>query len=127
MAEKREIYKCEACGNIVEVLHASGGSLICCGQEMKHLVANSVDAAVEKHVPVIAKDGENVTVTVGSTLHPMEEKHYIEFIQLITEARTYTAHLDPGKDPKASFSVKCEVQSARAYCNLHSLWKSAQG
>jgi len=124
MAEKREIYRCEKCGNIVEVLHAAGGNLICCGQDMTILVANSVDAAVEKHVPVIQKDGDTVTVSVGSTLHPMEEKHYIEFIQLVTEARTYTAYLDPGKEPKASFDAKGEVVSARAYCNLHSLWKS---
>jgi superoxide reductase len=124
MAEKRDLYKCELCGNIVEVLHASGGDLVCCGQAMKHLVPNTVDAAVEKHVPIIEKDGENYTVTVGSTLHPMTDEHYIEFIQLITKARTYTVHLDPGKDPKASFSVHCEVLSARAYCNLHALWKS---
>ncbi len=124
MAEKREIYKCDECGNIVTVLHASGGNLTCCGQEMKKLVANTVDAAVEKHVPIIEKEGDTVTVSVGRTLHPMEEKHYIEFIQLVTEARTYTAYLDPGKEPKASFDAKGEVVSARAYCNLHSLWKS---
>ena len=124
MAEKKEVYKCELCGNIVEVLHAAGGDLVCCGQAMKHLVPNTVDAAVEKHVPIIEKDGENYTVTVGSTLHPMTDEHYIEFIQLITKARTYTVHLDPGKDPKASFSVHCEVLSARSYCNLHALWKS---
>jgi len=88
-------------------------------------VANSVDAAVEKHVPVIEKKGDTVTVSVGSTLHPMEESHYIEFIQLVTEARTYTAYLNPGKEPKASFDAKGDVVSARAYCNLHSLWKSA--
>lgn len=124
MTEKRGIYKCNECGNIIEVQHASGGKLICCGQEMELLIANTVDAAVEKHVPVIEKEGSQVTVSVGSTLHPMEEKHYIEFIQLITEARTYTAYLDPGKEPKASFDIKGEVAYARAYCNLHSLWKS---
>jgi len=91
---------------------------------MKKLAPNTVDAAVEKHVPVIEKDGDTVTVTVGSILHPMEEKHYIEFIQLVTEARTYTAYLDPGKEPKASFDSKGEVVCARAYCNLHSLWKN---
>ena len=125
MAEKREIYKCEECGNIIEVLHEAGGKLLCCGQEMKKLVPNKVDAAVEKHVPIIEKDGDMVTVSVGSVAHPMEESHYIEFIQLVTEARTYTAHLDPGKEPKASFDTKGDVVSARAYCNLHSLWKSA--
>jgi len=125
MAEKRMIYKCNECGNVIEVLHASGGKLICCGQDMELLQANTVDAAVEKHVPVIEQEGDQVTVSVGSTPHPMEEKHYIEFIQLITEARTYTAYLDPGKPPKASFDIRGEIEYARIYCNIHSLWKSS--
>ena len=124
MAQRGEVYKCDLCGNMVEVLHGGAGQLVCCGQPMTMQKENTVDAAVEKHVPVIEKSGDTVTVSVGSTLHPMEEKHYIEFIQLITEARTYTAHLDPGKEPKASFDIKGEVEYARAYCNLHSLWKS---
>jgi len=124
MAEKRQVYKCEECGNIVNVIYASGGKLACCGQDMKQLIPNTVDAAVEKHVPVIEKDGDNYTVSIGSTLHPMTDEHHIEFIQLVTKARTYTVQLDPGKDPKASFTVQCEVLYALAYCNLHSLWKS---
>ena len=124
MAERREIFKCEECGNIVEVLHGAGGKLMCCGQEMAQLKENTVDAAVEKHIPVIEQDGTSVTVKVGSVPHPMQEEHYIEFVELITEARVYRAFLDPGKDPSASFDVQCKVLGARAYCNLHALWKS---
>ena len=124
MAQLKEIYKCEKCGNIVQVLHAADGKLICCGQEMAQLIENTVDAAVEKHVPVIEKSGNTYTVKVGSVPHPMEEKHHIEFIELITEARVYRAHLDSGKSAEASFDVNGEVLFARAYCNLHGLWKS---
>jgi superoxide reductase len=124
MAQLKEIYKCEKCGNIVQVLHGADGKLICCGQEMTQLIENTVDAAVEKHVPVIEKSGNTYTVKVGSVPHPMEEKHYIEFIELITEARVYRAHLNPGKPAEASFDIKGEVLFARAYCNLHGLWKS---
>ncbi len=125
MAEQREVYKCEICGNIVEFLHGGGGKLVCCQQEMILQKENSVDAAVEKHVPIIEQNGTTCTVKVGSVPHPMEEKHYIEFIELLTEARIYRAYLDPGKQPEASFDVKGHVISARAYCNLHGLWKSA--
>jgi len=124
MAERREIYKCEICGNIVEVLHGSDGALICCGQEMKKLEANTVDAAKEKHVPVIEKKGDTYTVQVGSVEHPMEEKHYIEFIELHTEARVYRAYLSPGKRPLASFDIHGKVTGAMEYCNVHGLWKS---
>ena len=125
MAEQRQIYKCEHCGNIVEVIHGGGGSLICCGEEMKLQAENTVDAAVEKHVPVIEQDGTAYTVKVGSVAHPMEENHYIELIELLTKSRVYQAYLDPGKAPEAVFDVKCEVIGARAYCNMHGLWKSA--
>ena len=124
MAERREIYKCEQCGNIVEVLHGAGGKLMCCGQEMALLKENTVDAALEKHIPVIEQDGTRVTVKVGSVPHPMQEEHYIEFVELITEARVYRAFLDPGKDPSASFDVQGTVLGAREYCSLHGLWKS---
>ena len=124
MTQLKEIYKCEKCGNIVQVLHGADGKLICCGQEMTLLKENTVDAAVEKHVPVIEKSGNTYTVKVGSVPHPMEEKHYIEFIELITEARVYRAHLSPGKPAEASFDIKGEVLFAREYCNMHGLWKS---
>lgn len=125
MANRNEIYKCEICGNIVVVLHASDGELFCCGKEMTLLKENSVDAAKEKHVPVIEKKGDRYAVNVGSIAHPMEEKHYIEFIELFTEARVYRAFLDPGKKPQAEFDVHGKVLGARAYCNVHGLWKSA--
>jgi superoxide reductase len=125
MAQHREIYKCQICGNIVEVLHGGAGTLVCCNQPMQLLKENSVDAAVEKHVPVIERSGTTYTVKVGSVTHPMEEKHYIEFIELVTEARVYRAYLDPGKKPEASFEVNGPVLGAREYCNIHGLWKSA--
>jgi superoxide reductase len=125
MANRNEVYKCEICGNIVAVLHASDGELFCCGKEMTLLKENSVDAAKEKHVPVIEKKGDSYTVKVGSLAHPMEEKHYIEFIELMTENRIYRAFLSPGKEPQAEFEVHCKVIGARALCNIHGLWKSA--
>jgi len=125
MAQKKEIYKCQICGNVIEVLHGGAGSLVCCNQPMQLLRENSVEAAVEKHVPVIERSGTSYTVKVGSVAHPMEEKHYIEFIELMTDARVYRAFLDPGKKPEASFEANGAVLGARAYCNLHSLWKSA--
>ncbi len=125
MAQRREIYKCELCGNVVEVIHGAGGNLACCGQDMVLQKENTVDAAVEKHVPVIEQSGNTVTVRVGSVPHPMEEKHYIELIELMTESRVYQAYLDPGKEPEASFDINGTVTGARAYCNIHGLWKSS--
>lgn len=124
MAERRQIYRCETCGNVAEILHGGEGALVCCGKNMTALSENTVDAAVEKHIPVLARDGNTCTVTVGSVPHPMEDKHYIELIELLTEARVYHAFLDPGKKPEASFDIHGEVLGARAYCNMHGLWKS---
>lgn len=120
MVEKREIYKCEICGNIIEVLHDGGGTLVCCGEPMKLMEANADDtASKEKHVPVIS----GKKVNVGSIPHPMEEEHYIEWIEA-TSATGETAKifLNPGDKPEAQFSFV--VVSARAYCNLHGLWRS---
>lgn len=124
MAEKLQVYKCELCGNIVEVLHGGAGELVCCGQPMKLLVENTVDAAKEKHVPVIEKVDGGVKVKVGSVAHPMEEKHYIEWIQLIADGNAYRRFLKPGDAPEATFMVKAQTISAREHCNLHGLWKS---
>lgn len=124
MTQKKEIYKCDKCGNIIEVLHGAAGNLICCGLQMPLQKENTVDAALEKHVPVIEQEGNTFTVKVGSVEHPMEENHYIEFIELLTEARVYRAFLNPGKKPQAAFDVQGTVIGARAYCNLHGLWKS---
>ncbi|MCK8602913.1 desulfoferrodoxin [Desulfoferrobacter suflitae] len=124
MAAKLEVYKCELCGNIVEVLHGGGGELVCCGQPMNLFVENTVDAAKEKHVPVVEKSADKVTVKVGSAAHPMEEKHYIEWIELIVGDKAYRQFLKPGQAPEAVYCPEGETVSARAYCNLHGLWKS---
>ena len=122
MAKQMEIYKCELCGNIVEVLHGGKGELVCCGQPMKLFVENTVDAAKEKHVPVIEKTASGFKVTVGSVPHPMEEKHYIEWIEAIADGKAYRQFLKPGDAPEAVFDVKAEQIAAREYCNLHGLW-----
>ena len=124
MAGKLEIYKCELCGNIVEVLHAGEGELVCCGQAMKLYEENTVDAAKEKHVPVIEKIDGGYKVCVGSVAHPMEEKHYIEWIEISTEKGSSKKFLKPGEKPQANFPVKAENIKARMYCNIHGLWKN---
>ncbi len=124
MAQKAGIYKCGICGNIVEVLHAGGGELVCCGAPMNLIAENSVDAAKEKHVPVIEKTAAGYKVSVGSVAHPMEEKHFIEWIELIADGVSLRKFLKPGDAPVAEFAVKASSVSAREYCNLHGLWKS---
>jgi len=124
MAKKLEVYKCDVCGNIVEVLHAGQGTLVCCGQDMILQAENTVDAAKEKHVPVIAKIDGGYKVSVGSVPHPMEEKHYIEWIELIAGEKAYRQFLKPGGAPVATFKVEADQVNAREYCNLHGLWKS---
>lgn len=124
MPQQKEIYKCEKCGNIIEVLHGAAGKLVCCGQEMTLLKENTVDAAQEKHVPVVEKNGDTVTVSVGSVPHPMEDKHYIEMIEVVTSSKIYRQYLKPGQEPKAAFSVDDSIVMAREYCNIHGLWKS---
>lgn len=123
MAEKLQVYKCELCGNIVEVLHAGEGELVCCGQSMQLLAENTVDAAKEKHVPVIEKTETGVKVKIGAVPHPMEEKHYIEWIEVIAGNETYRHFLKPGDAPEALFCIDTWPVTAREYCNLHGLWK----
>jgi superoxide reductase len=122
MAERNQVYKCELCGNIVEVMHGGKGELVCCGKPMKLVVENTVDAAKEKHVPVIEKTGAGYKVTVGSVSHPMEEKHYIEWIALYSGERVYRKYLKPGAAPEAEFHCQAEEVTAKEYCNLHGLW-----
>ena len=124
MAEKLGIYKCEVCGNIVEVLHAGDGELVCCGQPMKQFKENTVDASKEKHVPVIEKIENGFKVKIGSAPHPMEEKHYIEWIEAIADGRAYRQFLKPGDAPEAIFRIDAVNITARECCNLHGLWKS---
>ncbi len=123
MAERLEVYKCEACGNIVEVIHGGGGELVCCGEAMKLLVENTVDAAKEKHVPVIEQVEGGVKVKVGDVAHPMEEKHYIEWIEIIDGDKADRQFLNPGEAPEAIFKTTSANVTAREYCNLHGLWK----
>ena len=124
MAQLMGIYKCEVCGNIVEVLYEGVGDLVCCDEPMKLYKENTVDAAKEKHVPVIEKTAAGVKVTVGSVAHPMEENHYIQWIELIADGKAYRQFLNPGDAPVAEFCVEANDISAREYCNLHGLWKA---
>ncbi|MBU2548592.1 MAG: desulfoferrodoxin [Proteobacteria bacterium] len=124
MAEKLDVYKCEACGHIIEVLHGGVGTLVCCDQPMKKLTENTTDAAKEKHVPVIEKTADGYKVMVGSVAHPMEEKHYIEWIELLADGKAYRQFLAPGQKPEAVFKVEAASVNAREYCNLHGLWKA---
>jgi superoxide reductase len=123
MTKKLQVYKCETCGNIVEMLHGGAGQMICCGKPMKLYEENTVDAAKEKHVPVVKKTAEGFNVKVGSVAHPMEEQHYIEWIQVIADGKAYRQFLKPGGAPEAHFCIDAEQVSAREYCNLHGLWK----
>ncbi len=125
MTERLQIYKCEVCGNIVEVLHEGQGELVCCGEPMALQVENTVDAAVEKHVPVVEVTPEGVMVKVGEVAHPMTEEHYIEWVQIIAGDKSYRIFLKPGIDPRGDFTVPTDGITAREYCNLHGLWKSS--
>ncbi|MCY6356797.1 desulfoferrodoxin [Clostridium sp. ZS2-4] len=124
MTVLREVYKCEICGNMAEMVHTGGGQMSCCGRLMKLMKENSVDAANEKHVPVIEKIQGGVKVKVGEVEHPMMDKHYIEWIEVHTENKVYRKFLNPGEKPEAVFMVEEEVLYARGFCNLHGLWKS---
>ncbi len=124
MTQRLEVYKCELCGNIVDVMHSGHGELVCCGQPMACLQENTVDAAKEKHVPMIEKIDGGVMVKVGSVAHPMEEKHYIEWIEIIADNKSYRQFLEPGQTPEAVFKVEAAKITAREYCNLHGHWKA---
>ena len=124
MIKFKQVYKCEICGNIVEVIHESAGTLICCGQPMTLQVENTVDAAKEKHVPVVEKVEGGVLIKVGTIEHPMLEKHYIEWIEVQTSNKIYRKYLNPGDEPEALFLVEEEVLCVREYCNIHGLWKA---
>lgn len=124
MTQKLQIYKCDICGNIVEMLHEGEGELVCCEAPMKLFAENTVDAAKEKHIPVIEKIEGGFRVKVGGVAHPMEEKHYIEWIEAITDnGRVCRQFLSPGKAPEAVFNIDEKKITAREYCNLHGLWK----
>jgi superoxide reductase len=124
VTQKLQVYKCAVCGNIVEVLHVGGGELVCCGQPMQLLAENTVDASKEKHVPVIEKTADGYKVKVGAVPHPMEEKHFIEWIELVADGKAYREFLKPGQAPEVHFCLKAETITAREFCNLHGLWKA---
>ncbi len=124
MAKNLEIYRCSICGNIVEVVHGSSGVLVCCGKPMKLLRANTTDAATEKHVPVINKKDGGYNIKIGSTAHPMTEDHYIQWIEIVADGRSYRKFLNPGDAPEAFFEITAAKVSALAYCNLHGLWQA---
>ena len=135
MTEVRQVYKCNVCGNIVEVLHTGAGTLVCCGQPMVLRQENTVDAAQEKpadakamagkHVPVIERTDTGIVIQVGSVPHPMTEDHYIEWIELMADGVSYRKMLKPGDKPGAEFNLQAEKAEVRAYCNVHGLWKSS--
>jgi len=120
-----EIYKCSICGNIIEVIHAGVGQLVCCGKPMELLKEKASDVGLEKHVPLIEKTATGIKVKVGSIPHPMEDKHYIEWVEIISEGRACRKFLKPGDKPEAEFETSSSIENIRAreYCNVHGLWK----
>jgi len=124
MADRLQVYKCAKCGNIVEVLTGGAGELVCCGQPMELLDEKTADKTTEKHVPVIEKVDGGYKVVVGTTLHPMTEEHYIEWIELLAGGAAYRQFLKPGDAPEATFCTGATDVSAREHCNVHGLWKS---
>lgn len=124
MTELRQIYKCNVCGNMVEMVHSGAGELVCCGQSMELKQEKSGEEGTEKHRPVIERTDIGVIVRVGSIAHPMETEHYIEWIEVVTEHRVYCKELEPGQEPMAEFCLDAQNITARAYCNVHGLWQS---
>ena len=123
--EAVKFFICKHCGNLVGLINNGGGTLVCCGDDMTELIPNTVDAAKEKHVPVIEQNGNTVVVKIGSVPHPMEEKHYIVFIEVLTDKKVLRKELKPGEEPKAIFKVSMDkVKEVREYCNIHGLWKA---
>ncbi|MEA1965025.1 MAG: desulfoferrodoxin [Candidatus Aerophobetes bacterium] len=126
MTKLKEVYKCNICGNIVEVLHTGKGKLVCCGKPMELMEEKKEEVGREKHLPVIEKAADKVKVKVGSIPHPMEEKHYIEWIEVIAEGKSCRRFLKPGDTPEATFNVKARKIAAREYCSIHGLWKGGE-
>jgi superoxide reductase len=125
MTKRLEVYKCTVCGNIVEVLHEGVGQLVCCDQPMELQIVKTEEVGMEKHLPVIERKDGKIIVTVGSVHHPMEEKHYIEWIELIADGKVYRQFLSPGEKPQAVFEITADKVAAREYCNVHAHWGTA--
>ena len=126
MTGLNRVYWCNICGNIVEVLHTGSGTLVCCGQPMELLEEKTEDEGREKHVPVIEKTETGVKIKIGSVPHPMEEKHFIEWVEILADGRLYRKTLKPGDEPEAEFRIKAEDIAAREHCSVHGLWKSSE-
>ncbi|MCO5387245.1 desulfoferrodoxin [Desulfosporosinus sp.] len=127
MTNLRELYVCSICGNVIEVVNSGASSLVCCNKPMEKLEAGTKDASLEKHVPVIEAENGGIKVKVGSVAHPMEEKHSIRFIEVLTKDQVLRAELEPGQAPEASFLVSADdVVEVREYCNIHGLWKAGK-
>lgn len=124
MTEFNQVYKCNICENIVEVVRSGIGELSCCGQPMEVLDEKTEDMGMEKHVPVIEKSEDKVKVKIGSEPHPMEEKHHIEWIEIITDDKIYKKFLKPSDEPEAEFKIQIGDFTAREHCNIHGLWKT---
>jgi superoxide reductase len=125
MTEKLEVYKCEVCGNLVEVLHAGAGDLVCCGQNMAKMEEQTADYTTEKHVPVVQEIEGGILIKVGSVPHPMMDEHYIEFVELIQGDLVFRRFLEPGMEPEAEVVNPPNTEGkAREYCNVHGLWKN---
>lgn len=124
MTQLNQVYRCKICGNMIEVVHPATGELVCHGQPMEMLSENSVDASKEKHVPVVTQTATGTLIKIGAVPHPMDEKHYIEWIELLADGRVCRKFLKPGDKPEFEFGSKPAQYTARAYCNIHGLWKS---
>ncbi len=124
MTKRLQIYKCEICGNIVEVLHEGAGELVCCGQPMNLQEEKTEEQGKEKHLPVIERTEKGIKVKVGEVTHPMEENHYIEWIEVLADGRVFKKFLNPDDSPEAEFLITSEKVEAREYCSIHGLWKS---
>jgi len=125
LTEQKQVYRCNVCGNIVEVLHSGTGTLVCCGQPMELLTEKREEAGLEKHVPVIERTATGFRVKVGSVPHPMEENHYIEWIEIIADGKYCRKFLKPWDKPEAEFEIRAERVLAREYCSVHGLWRTA--
>ena len=126
-AERLQVYKCKVCGIVVEVLEGGAGEPVCCGEPMDLLAEKTEDAAVEKHVPYIEKTAEGIKVRIGqNAAHPMLDKHYIQWIEVVVDGRACRQFLKPGDAPEATFAVSGDVVGARELCNIHGLWKGQQ-
>lgn len=123
MTERLQVHKCELCEIVAEVLAGGAGVLVCCGQPMQLLKENAVDAAREKHVPVIERVQGGMRIKVGSMPHPMEAQHFVQWVEVVADGKICRQFLQPGQAPEAMFKIEGKQVAAREYCNLHGLWK----